>query len=191
MNLPGMEPLWRAAVVDPPWEHHGGGGRGAQYHYPTLPTHRMPGVILGSGMWRPHEHAHLYLWVTGERLLNGEAAWLTRQLGFRPISVVTWGKRQSGTGRYFRGRAEFIAFGVRGRGLHPSVCTERKDLDSLLLAGHVRKAKGTRIHSAKPPESYALVEARSHGPYAEFFARGSGRPGWLVWGNEAVQQETP
>lgn len=32
-------------------------------------------------------------------------------------------------------------------------------------------------------ESYALIESRSRGPYAEIFAR-SHRAGWESWGNE-------
>jgi N6-adenosine-specific RNA methylase IME4 len=39
-------------------------------------------------------------------------------------------------------------------------------------------------HSAKPPEFYELIEARSNGPYLEMFAR-NGRDGWASWGNEA------
>lgn len=39
------------------------------------------------------------------------------------------------------------------------------------------------VHSRKPVEFHELVEARSHGPWLEMFARTT-RPGWASWGNE-------
>jgi N6-adenosine-specific RNA methylase IME4 len=42
----------------------------------------------------------------------------------------------------------------------------------------------TSRHSAKPAQFFALVEAVSHGPFLEMFARGP-RAGWTVWGDEA------
>jgi N6-adenosine-specific RNA methylase IME4 len=47
-----------------------------------------------------------------------------------------------------------------------------------------------REHSRKPDEQYAIIEACSPGPYLELFARGE-RPGWTVWGNQAVPGYRP
>jgi len=44
-----------------------------------------------------------------------------------------------------------------------------------------------REHSRKPDELYGIIEACSSPPYLELFARGSGRPGWEIWGQEADQ----
>lgn len=189
--LPGLEPLWRAALVDPPWPEKGGGGRGAQEHYQVVDargrrdvTDAMSTILRGSGRWLPYEDAHLYLWATTTYLPS--AVDLFECLGFTYVNAVVWAKTSMGIGQYFRGQHELLLFGVRGQGRHPSVCTTRRNLPNLLVADHERGENGKRIHSAKPKAVYDLVEARSHGPYAEFFCRGSGRPGWTVWGNEAV-----
>lgn len=87
-----------------------------------------------------------------------------------------------GLGQYFRGAHELLLFGVRGQGLDPSVCTDRRDLDTVLLAPHLKLNEKVR-HSGKPLHFYERIEARSHGPYLEFFAR-SKRPGWTSWGNQ-------
>lgn len=187
MNLPGMEPLWRAAVVDPPWQERGGGGRGAQEHYPLLTKEGVADVLWTSGLWRPHQYAHLYLWSTNSFL--PDAMWLMNYLGFRYVTNLPWVKPSIGLGQYFLGRHELLLFGVRGKGMDPSVYTGRSDLPGVIVADYGRDSRGRRVHSAKPREALELVEARSHGPYAEFFCRGTGRPGWLTWGDQATQQE--
>lgn len=167
---------FRTLLTDPPWMETGGGQvkRGADRHYPLLPTREIPHVIGSAPNWDPAADAHLYLWATNNFLEDG--LWVMAQLGFRYVTNVVWVKDRAGLGQYFRGRHELMLFGVRGRGLE--VATERKDLPTVLEAPRGR-------HSAKPPASYDLIEARSQGPYAEVFAR-SRRPGWSSWGNEVT-----
>jgi hypothetical protein len=61
---------------------------------------------------------------------------------------------------------ELILFGVRGK--NNFLETRKRD------------------HSRKPDEIYPIIEACSPGPFLERFARGSARPGWVVWGDEAA-----
>jgi len=186
--------------MDPPWMEVGAGKikRGADRHYPLLKTKEMPDVIRNSELWLPEENAHLYMWVTNNFLPDG--LWLMKELGFVYKTNVAWSKTRVGIGRYFRGKHELLLFGTRGRGW--AVRTERNDVPSeletdeedyemyfegsLVRANH-ETLNGKRVHSAKPKVFYDMIESRSNGPYAEFFAR-SLRPGWTSWGNDAAVQ---
>lgn len=142
-------------------------------HYPLVKTADMPAVIYGSGVFRPAEDAHLFMWVTNSFLPDG--LWLMSALGFRFVTNVVWVKEgRLGLGQYFRGQHELLLFGTRGRGA--AVRTARRDLPSVIVA-----PRGA--HSQKPEDAYKLIEARSHGPYLEMFAR-QPRCGWDSWGNE-------
>lgn len=184
-------------LMDPPWNERGGGKskRGADRHYDLLKTKDMPGVIRGSGLWLPAEHAHLWMWVTNNYLRDG--LWLMNELGFEYKTNVVWVKTanptrlaltglvaklrqldlQIGLGQYIRGAHELLLFGVRGRGQHESVWEGNRDVPSVIRA---RRSK----HSKKPTESYQLIERVSKPARVEFFAR-SQRPGWVSWGDEA------
>lgn len=165
--------LFKATIVDPPWPENGGGGRGAQNHYPVLKVRDIPGVILGADNWNPAADSHLYLWATNTFLPSAIA--MLPELGFAYKTMVTWTKPHISIGQYFRGRTEHMLFATRGKGYAART-------DDRSLTTHITGCSG-RVHSRKPDEAYALVEARSHGPYAELFAR-TPRPGWVGWGNE-------
>jgi N6-adenosine-specific RNA methylase IME4 len=84
-------------------------------------------------------------------------------------------------GFYFRNVTEMILFGVRGKNAR-TLGPGRTQVNYL----------GTckREHSRKPDELYDIMEACSPGPRLELFARGA-RPGWTVWGHQAVDDYTP
>ena len=168
---------FRVLLADPPWIVERGSGRvkrGAQRYYTLLPTKAIPGVLLGSPLWRPHpDGAHLYLWSTNAAIPS--ALWVMEQVGFRYVTMLTWAKLgRFGLGRYFRGRTEQLLFGVQGPYLPPLCRTQGTLLEAT-----------RREHSRKPEVAYAAIEAVSPGPRVEFFARGAGRPGWATWGTEA------
>lgn len=169
-------------LLDPPWEERGGGQikRGADRHYPLVPTKDLPCLIRSCDHWdRLADDAHMYMWVTNAFLPDG--IWLIEQLGFRYVTNLVWCKLQFGLGRYFRGQHELVLFGVRGKtiltqGTWPTVIGGGP-LD------HPRDDRGTRIHSRKPHELHEIIEQASPGLWLELFAR-EAREGWLAWGNE-------
>lgn len=183
--------------LDPPWPEHGGGKskRGADKHYPLVPIGQMYAVISLTPVWQPADNAHMYMWVTDNCL--EPALPLIRDLGFRFVRTFAWVKLKAdadpdavdddtlgdslamGLGQYARGAHELLLFAVRGDGM--AVRSERRDIGSVIPAVRGR-------HSAKPASVYELIEARSHGPYLEMFARG-GREGWRSWGNEITGSE--
>lgn len=202
-------PLWRTAQIDPPWEERGGGKskRGADKHYPLMPVREIHRTLIGSGCWRPEADAHLWCWCTDNFL--PDALWLVDALGFEYVRTFIWAKVKGqpkrldfdtgwaveaddiepryGIGQYARGAHEGILFCRRGRGQAPEVCTERRDIPSIFFAPNPTH-DGLRVHSRKPDAAYELIEARSRGPFMEFFAR-RGRPGWSAWGNEAPSEQ--
>jgi N6-adenosine-specific RNA methylase IME4 len=130
--------------------------------------------------------AHLYLWVPNALLPDGLR--VMSEWGFQYKANIVWRKIRKdggsdgrGVGFYFRNVTEIVLFGVRGknaRTLQPG----RTQVNYL----ETRK----REHSRKPDEIYPIIEACSPGPRIELFARGV-RPGWKVWGNEAVDTYEP
>jgi N6-adenosine-specific RNA methylase IME4 len=169
----------------------------------------MKTVIESCPHWRDiEEDAHMFMWVTSNYLVAGLN--IIGQLGFTFKRDFVWVKTKAevgsrsavevdavdkrylqpdedpneldlraddlafGIGQYARGAHELLLFATRGEGY--AVRTDAKNIRSVLCAP-------VSVHSRKPPESYELVEARSHGPYLEMFAR-TERPGWTSWGNE-------
>jgi len=166
--------MYSCILMDPPWNERGGGKikRGADRHYPLVKTKDMPRLIYQSGVWKPAENCHLWMWATNSFL--ADALWLMDALGFRYVTNACWVKNKYGLGQYLRGQHELLLFGVKGSGV--AVRTEKKNLPSVFHADRLR-------HSQKPEESYQLIESRSVGPRLEMFAR-IARPGWDHWGNE-------
>ena len=169
-------------MIDTPWPERGGVGwgnvkRGADRHYPVIPVKRSPEVTMGSGVYHPAPSAHLYLWTTGTYLMA--AGWVMQEIGFTYKTCVPWVKTDqlAGLGQYFRTKAEYLLFGVRGSGYEVRT-------DDRYVVGLIEAAR--RRHSEKPEATYELIERRSHGPYLEMFSRlDQPRPGGAHWGNEA------
>ena len=163
-------------LMDPPWPERGGGKikRGADKHYDLISTKaEMLATVILAPNWCPADNSHLYMWVTNNYLPWG--LWLYEALGFRYLTNLPWTKRRMGIGQYFRGCHELLLFGVRGSG--KDVCKQ-----GTCRTDALEGIEPTQ-HSKKPEQAYALIEARSLGPYAELFARNK-RPGWVSWGNE-------
>lgn len=180
--------MFRTINADPPWNEQGGGKikRGAQRHYPLMKTRDIAPTMSKAiqSLGGVHENAHLYMWVTNNFLRDGFA--VMDALGFRYVTNVVWAKEQMSIGQYFRGKHELMLFGVRGKGLDPSVATDARDIPSCIVAPHERGPDGKRIHSRKPEVFRDLIERRSKGPFLELFAR-THRPGWESWGDEVPE----
>lgn len=186
----GAEP-YRCLAADPPWMERGGGKscRGAQRHYPLMPT---PDIIelmrTSSAVARLAPSAHTWVWVTDNFLRDGFA--VLDALGFRYVRTLQWVKLrdgdaaphvrlQVGLGQYLRGAHEMALLGVRGDAMVPPPSRRRP---SVVFAPRAR-------HSAKPQAAFDVFEAVSPGPRVEMFAR-CARPGWDAWGNEAPTPTT-
>jgi len=171
-------------------------------------------VILNSGKWDPAEHSHLYLWTTNNFLQDAlwlmdelgfryvtniawvkvmpeegwtEAKWSkflfwVLRYGWAR-AVMRWVLKNGGLGQYFHGQHEILLFGVKGKGKDPSVYQKPVHLWGRKYTGTVMFAS-VGEHSEKPEEAYELVEARSHGPYIDMFARRKHHR-WDTWGDEA------
>jgi N6-adenosine-specific RNA methylase IME4 len=205
MRVPLREEF-RCVLIDPPWLERGGGRikRGANRHYALMRRPQIAEAIKGCGHWdRIASNAHLWLWYTDNHL--PDALELVKELGFEYKRTFQWIKirvdsadhvvltrdahqrarpsLRTGIGQYARGAHEGLILATRGRGTDPSVMTELRNIPSVIVAGHTTTHDRKPIHSAKPRESYELIELRSKGPRLELFARVS-RPGWTTWGNE-------
>ena len=130
--------------------------------------------------------AHLYLWVPNALLPQGIA--VMQAWGFTYKSNIVWHKIRKdggsdgrGVGFYFRNVTELVLFGIRGKNARTRDAGRRQ---VNLVATRKRE------HSRKPDELYPIIEACSHGPYLELFARGS-QPGWVQWGNQANEEYRP
>ena len=164
-------------LADPPWNQSGGGKikRGADRHYSLLKEHEIKAVMVEAMENKVADNAHLYMWVANNHL--PEALRIIEHLGFRYITNLVWAKTRFGLGRYFRGQHELCLFATKGRGFTPK--TDLNNVSSLIGQALLSRGK----HSKKPEEMYDLIEARSHSPYLEMFARNT-RIGWDSWGNE-------
>lgn len=180
MGIADQKPptVYQMIKMDPPWPETGGGGRGAQNHYPVIKTRaEVLDVIMGSGVFRPHINCHLILWYTNNYLLW--ATWLMEKLGFTYKTQVTWPKVSPGTGYYFPGQTEHFLFGVKGT-LAPRV---KFGGGSTLMKVADDPSQYSDSHSKKPPEIYDIAEKVGYGPRLEMFARGP-RPRWDSWGRD-------
>lgn len=166
----------RFAVIaaDPPWAYTGYSGVGIparRQHYKTLSLEelkRMPVAMLAE------KDCLLAMWAISSHI--DQAIELGKAWGFRFKTLLfIWDKGRMSFGKWSRQEGEIVLLFTRGK---PS---RRKG------AGGVRqfiREAPSRIHSQKPVEMLARLEALHRGPYLELFSR-STRPGWVAWGDEA------
>lgn len=169
---------YRTIVADPPWRYAAtlpefGDVRGARTAtpYPTMTVAEIAALDV-DGL--AAKDAHLYLWTTNHHL---EHVWdIARGWGFTPKTLLVWTKNPRGRVGFptFTCATEYVLFAYRGV----------QNAKSLNDRNWWTWPRGE--HSAKPEAFLDLVEATSHGPYLEMFARRQ-RLGWDTWGNEALQ----
>jgi N6-adenosine-specific RNA methylase IME4 len=175
-------------LADPPWQFQNKTGKVAPEHkrlnrYATMTLDEITQLPVGQ---ITADVSHLYLWVPNALLPDGLAvlsAW-----GFTYKGNIVWEKVRKdggpdgrGVGFYFRNVTELILFGVKGKNARTRAAGRRQ-------VNFIATRK--REHSRKPDEQYPIIEACSHGPFLELFARGA-RKGWAVWGNQADDGYAP
>lgn len=192
-------------VADPPWLYGdalpktaNGRARGAKGVYKNVMTLKeIEGFLETSPTGNPHsrqrisdgiaDDAILWLWTTNSMLIDGSAPGVCERWGFEPKQLVTWVKGRLsnadplvpklvlrvGMGRYTRGATEHMILATKGRATR---LVKSRSVPNVFVAPPGE-------HSAKPEESYRLIECVSPGPYLELFARRQ-RPGWTCIGDE-------
>ena len=146
-------------LADPPWRFKNSTGKVAPEHkrlarYGTLSLSEIKELPVALCA---ADVAHLYLWVPNALLPEG-------------LEVMkAWGFN------YFRNVTEVILFGTRGK--HARTLQPGRTQVNII-------SQRKREHSRKPDEIYPIIEACSHGPFLELFAR-TKRNHWTVWGNQA------
>jgi N6-adenosine-specific RNA methylase IME4 len=164
--------------ADPPYQYEHlpiGENRIVENHYPTMPLDEICALRVSE---LATDDALLFLWIPEPLLLSAAprifAAW-----GFEHRSGLVWDKQALGMGFYVRQEHEHLLIGTRG------------DMPTPLPANRPPSIihAPRREHSRKPDEAYEVIERMYPGlPRIELFARGPARPGWAVWGNEALPQ---
>lgn len=179
---------YRTIYADPPWQFQNRTGKVAPEHkrlsrYETMGLDEIKALPISH---IADEKSHLYLWVPNALLPDGLA--VMKAWGFEYKTNIIWEKVRMdgnpdgrGVGFYFRNVTEILLFGIRG-GKNRTLDPARSQVNL------IRSRK--REHSRKPDEAVSLIEACSPGPYLELFARGD-RPGWDMWGNQAVATYEP
>lgn len=168
--------MFNILYADPPWAYKNaktGGSHtsGAVQQYPVLPTEELAALPVQKIL---QPNAVCFLWATVPMLpdaLGVLSAW-----GFTYKTTVVWHKTgRLGTGYWFRGEAELLLFGTRGK-----VPAFRSSLRNV-IAHPVLK------HSEKPEVFRELIEtATAKMPdrsRVELFARKE-TPNWRCIGNE-------
>lgn len=189
MLLDEIDEKFPCIVADPPWSYSvfsdKGKDRSAEAHYDCMTLDDIAALPVKR---LAAKDAHLFMWITGPCLVQGQHIPIMKEWGFSPSTDgFVWIKCKNGTlgqnvvldenvfskgmGHTTRKNAEYVIFGRRGS---PRRLT--KAMHQLIVAPK-------REHSRKPDIFYAKVEEYCVGPRLELFAREE-RPGWTCWGNQ-------
>jgi N6-adenosine-specific RNA methylase IME4 len=179
--------LYHTIVADPPWEitrKIGKGGRRSNATEVPYQFMSLPSIMALSPP--AADDCALFLWSTRKVFREGDATKVARAWGFEPCGEIVWGLANAGTGAPpFGNDHEPVLVAKRGR---PRL--QHSDYLGVWFWKQVYEygAAGVpqKVHSAKPPGFFELVEQIADGPYLEMFAREQ-RLGWDTWGNEALQ----
>jgi N6-adenosine-specific RNA methylase IME4 len=122
--------------------------------------------------------AFLFLWAPNSIVLDGTADLVIKKWGFVAKQLIPWvktdksGKPRLGIGHYTRVCTEQLILARRGK---PKV--KRHNIPGVIIAPRGK-------HSAKPDESYQLIESLVDGEYLELYARRRYSSRWTCWGNQ-------
>lgn len=198
MTWTGLHPPYATLVADPPWptgaknsgyicgigRRYGHGGRrrrATSLLYSTMPVEDIAALPVGE---LAAEDAHLYLWVPAGFNREGYGVFVARAWGFQPTGEIVWAKKNYGMGAFPRPQHEILLVCRMGK-----LPFARRDIGSVVFASQERGSNnGGKVHSAKPPAVYDVIEAASPAPRVELFAR-QPRLGWDSWGDGFESRE--
>lgn len=169
--------LFNVIYADCPWNFgtwsEQGKDRSADNHYPTLDTE----ILCGIGPYVPAaDEAVLFLWATAPML--PDAMRVMQAWAFIYKSCIAWEKDRIGTGFWARNKHELLLIGTRGSIPAPAPGSQPVSVIEAPL----------EKHSQKPAIFAEMIERLfPNCSKLEMFARGSARPGWAAWGNEAEE----
>lgn len=179
---------YRTILADPPWSYqkttrHAKLSGYSDVEYSPLSTDDLAALPLGE--MADENNAVLLLWTTFPFV--GDALRLIDAWGFQYVTGLPWVKTSAnvtnlsyGVGYWFRGAAELLLVGKRGKAYRTNLCGLLSETEDDPLTGLVAPRLN---HSRKPDTVYELAECFD-GPYLEVFARRQ-QPGWSAVGNEA------
>jgi len=184
-----IDPEQRFPLVyaDPPWkfETHSDLGKemtSPDLHYETMTVDDICNLMIDGRHISEiaHDNCALFLWCTTSNFVS-HALPVIEAWGCKYVTQAVWDKQKTSTGYVFLNQHEILIYAKRGD--IPAPTFKRSSVFSYPRTKH----------SAKPPEVRQALEQM----YAKFgkderielFARGE-IPGWTVWGNEAVQDDT-
>jgi N6-adenosine-specific RNA methylase IME4 len=179
---------YKTIYADPPWHESGAGRitRGANKHYPLMPTDEIIKMKDFISTLANPEGCHLYLWVTNNFLEDGLR--VMKEWGFTYKTKITWIKDRMGLGQYFRGITEDCLFGVKGKVPYKLDKHEKKTIFGDTIT-HEYRLQGITCfqspkgeHSSKPEFMRKLIEKVSYPPYIELFSRKT-IENWDTWGD--------
>jgi N6-adenosine-specific RNA methylase IME4 len=177
----------RVLLVDWPWkfgDNLPGKKRGAAKNYGCMPAERAATFELPLLA----DNCLMLFWRVAS--MQQEALDIVGAWGFVVKSEIVWAKLTKngapwfGMGRYVRNGHEVCLICTRGR-----VKVNNRSIRSGFAAPVPVDERGRYIHSAKPPEIYAIAEKLSDGPYVELFARRR-REGWIQFGKQLPRPNT-
>lgn len=181
---------YRTIVIDPPWPQKGGGplrgGHGEGFigttgsqpmPYSTMSIDEIKGLRVAE--LADPGGCHLYLWTTNRFLRDAFA--VLDSWGFNYSTTLVWAKTPmgGGLGGAYGISCEYVLFARRG-----NLAATSRVRGTWFSWKRPYNAAGKPMHSAKPPEFYAMVEQVSPGLRLEMFARRP-RSGWDLWGDQA------
>lgn len=176
---------YQVILADPPWSYEGDQAKwgAAAKFYKTMSLGQLS--CLDIPLEKP---GVLFLWATGPKLHIAIELLKSWGLHYRGVAFV-WVKTSQSTG-----------LPIGARGVRPSVVkplTELVLVGSNMETGRPLKLSSESVvqtvlapvgkHSEKPTEVHRRIEKLyPNFTKLEMFARGSGEPGWDVWGDESV-----
>jgi N6-adenosine-specific RNA methylase IME4 len=190
---------YRVVLADPPWKFRDSGsritpsyeGKGrALRRYAQVDDNRRI-LDMGDLVWRlGAPDSLLFLWCPNALIVDGTATKTCEAWGYEPKQLIPWLKVGSAGrplirgGHYTRVCTEQMVLATRGRA--SQLVTDR-GVPGFISARPGRHSGG---HSAKPDESYRLIERLvALGPYLELFARRRWSEEWTVLGDEIAFKE--